>query len=88
MDPALTTALIAAGFSAISGFIAYWAGYGRAQREGRIKELRLKAQIHEQHLTALSLADSLYRLKSSSALTWHDRMAFDQIVDNYRKDCA
>ena len=88
MDPALITALIAFAAGGASAFVGYWWGYGNAYREGRIKELRLKAQMHEQRLTALDLADRLYRLKTSSALTPHDRMAFDQIVDNYRKDCA
>lgn len=87
MDPALTTALVAAGFSAISAFVGYWRGWANAHRQGRIKELRLKAQMHEQQLIALDLADSLYRLRGRR-ISAREQAAFNDIATNYGKDCA
>ena len=41
MDPALITALIAAGTGAISAFVAYWAGVGRAEKRHKAREAAL-----------------------------------------------
>lgn len=41
MDPALLTALIAAGTGAISAFVAYWAGVGRAEKRHKAREVAL-----------------------------------------------
>ena len=38
MDPALTAALIAAGASCLSAFVAYWAGVGHAERRHKARE--------------------------------------------------
>jgi len=87
MDPALTTALVAAGFSAISAFVGYWRGYDNAHRKGRLTELRLKAQMHEQQLITLDLADSLYRLRGRG-ISPREQATFNDIATNYGKDCA
>lgn len=90
MDPALITALIAAGTGALSAFIAYWWGYGNAHREARVVILRLRAQMHEQHATALDLADALYRARNprSSSLTPSEQAAFNDIAHRFGKDAA
>lgn len=89
MDPALTAVLLACGAAAASAFIAYWWGYGNAYREGRVKVLQLRAQIHEQHLMALDLADSLYRLRHPHGpLTPNERAAFNDIANRLRKESA
>ena len=41
MDPALITALVAAGTGAISAFVAYWAGVGRAEKRHKAREAAL-----------------------------------------------
>ena len=41
MDPALVTALIAAGTGAVSAFIAYWTGVGRAEQRHKAREAAL-----------------------------------------------
>ena len=41
MDPALITALIAAGTGAISAFIAYWSGVGAAEKRHKAREAAL-----------------------------------------------
>ena len=41
MDPALLTALIAAGTGAVSAFIAYWAGVGMAEKRHKAREAAL-----------------------------------------------
>ena len=38
MDPALTTTLIAAGTALITGFVAYWAGVGTAEKRHKARE--------------------------------------------------
>jgi len=38
MDPALITALIALGAAAVSGFVAYWAGVGVAEKRHKARE--------------------------------------------------
>jgi hypothetical protein len=38
MDPALTTSLIAIGAAAITGFVAYWAGVGQAEKRHKARE--------------------------------------------------
>ena len=38
MDPALTAALLAAGTGALSAFVAYWAGVGRAEKRHKARE--------------------------------------------------
>lgn len=89
MDPALLTALIAAGTGLVSAFVAYWVGYSNADTAGRIQILRLRAQIHEQHLIALDLADSLYRMRHPQRpLTPTERATFNQIADRLRKESA
>ena len=89
MDPALVTALIAAGTGLASAFVAYWVGYSNADTAGRIQILRLRAQIHEQHLIALDLADSLYRMRHPQRpLTPTERATFNQIADRLRKESA
>ena len=50
MDPALTAALFAAGTGAVSAFVAYWAGVGRAEKRHKAREAvlldDLDATIH------------------------------------------
>lgn len=41
MDPALLTALIAAGTGAITAFVAYWAGVDSAERRHKAREAAL-----------------------------------------------
>jgi hypothetical protein len=41
MDPALTAALLAAGTALISGFVAYWAGVGTAEKRHKAREAEL-----------------------------------------------
>jgi hypothetical protein len=89
MDPALLTALIAAGTGAVSAFIAYWWGYSNAHTEGRIQILRLRAQIHEQHAIAVDLADALYRMRHPQRpLTPNERATFNDIADRLRRESA
>ena len=89
MDPALVTALIAAGTGAVSAFIAYWWGYSNAHTEGRIQILRLRAQIHEQQAIAVDLADALYRMRHPQRpLTPNERATFNDIADRLRKESA
>lgn len=87
MDPVLTTSLIAAATGAVSAFVAYWWGFGNAERHGRRTILRLRAQIHEQQAMALDLADALYRIKGRG-LTPMEASQFNDIAANYRKDTA
>lgn len=88
MDPSLTFALVVAGFSGVSAFIGYWRGFDGAERSSRRRIAHLQATLREQQQFTLELADRLYRLKASSALTAQDRATFDQIVANYREDYA
>lgn len=89
MDPALAATLIAAGSAAVAAFVAYWWGYSNAYTEGRTKVLQLRAQIHEQHLVALDLADALYRMRHPQRpLTPTERATFNQIADRLRKESA
>lgn len=41
MDPALITALIAAGTGALAAFVAYWAGVGQAEKRHKAREAAL-----------------------------------------------
>lgn len=41
MDPALITALIASGTAAVTGFVAYWAGVGTAEKRHKNREAQL-----------------------------------------------
>jgi hypothetical protein len=38
MDPALTAALLAAGTSTVTAFVAYWAGVGIAEKRHKARE--------------------------------------------------
>lgn len=88
MDPSLTAALIAAGTGAASAFIAYWWGYGNAHREGRLRVLQLRAQMHEQQAIALDLADALYRMRHPHGLTPSEQAAFNDMAHRYGKESA
>ena len=89
MDPALAAVLLAAGTGAVSAFVAYWWGYSTAYREQRRQVLTLRAQIHEQHLVAVDLADALYRMRHPQRpLTPVERAAFNDIADRLRKESA
>ena len=41
MDPTLTAALIAGGTALITGFVAYWAGVGTAEKRHKAREAAL-----------------------------------------------
>ena len=41
MDPTLTAALLAVGTAAITGFVAYWAGVGAAEKRHKAREAAL-----------------------------------------------
>jgi hypothetical protein len=41
MDPALTTTLIALTAAALTGFVAYWAGVGNAEKRHKAREAAL-----------------------------------------------
>jgi len=89
MDPALSATLIAAGTGAVSAFVAYWWGYSNAYQEQRRQVLALRAQIHEQHLVALDLADSLYRMRHPKRpLSPGERATFNDIANRLRKESA
>ena len=58
MDPALLTALIAAGTGAITAFVAYWAGVGAAEKRHKAREAALLNDLDDaiQVLTDMAIS--------------------------------
>ena len=85
MDPALGAALLALAASAVSAFVGYWSGRSRGERNLTIVIRRFEA-VRDLNI---DLAQTVYRLRQQAgALSLDEREAFQQIVNDYRKDAA